>query len=141
LPTEAEWEYAARAGTTSPYYWGFDIDEGKADCAACGSEWDGDRTAPVGSLPPNAWGLLDMAGNVWQWTADCWNESYTGAPPEGNSWTMGNCRKHPLRGGSWRDDAAFVRAAVRGNADIGSRFSNIGFRLAKDLYPSSSAAR
>ncbi len=81
LLTEAEWEYAARAGTTTAYYWGDDIGKNNANCNGCGSEWDAKQTSPVGSFKPNAFGLYDMAGNVWQWVQDCYHDRYNEQPP------------------------------------------------------------
>ena len=101
LPTEAEWEYAAQAGTTTKYSWGNEIGENRANCDGCGSRWDDSETAPVGSFPANAWGLHDMHGNVWEWVRDCWNGSYAGAPVDGSAWLSGNCSGRVLRGGSW----------------------------------------
>ena len=75
LPTEAEWEYAARAGSTTQYSWGNSIGSNRANCDGCGSRWDNKQTAPVGSFSPNAWGLYDMHGNVWEWVEDCWNKT------------------------------------------------------------------
>ena len=93
LPTEAEWEYAARAGTTTAYSWGNEVGRNFANCGACGSQWDNDRTAPVGSFVPNAFGLHDMHGNVWEWIEDCWNKGYSGAPRDGGSWRSGRLRQ------------------------------------------------
>jgi formylglycine-generating enzyme required for sulfatase activity len=96
LPTEAEWEYAARAGTTTAYYWGDAFAGGQ--CAGCGN---GGKTAPVGSFPPNPWGLFDMAGNVYQWTQDRWHPDYTGAPADGSAWETGERPYRVVRGGNW----------------------------------------
>ena len=95
LPSEAEWEYAARAGTSTAYSWGNEIGRNRANCYGCGSRWDGRQTAPVGSLSPNGWGLHDMHGNVWEWVQDCWNESYRGAPT-GRFW-VGERELFPAR--------------------------------------------
>ena len=101
LPSEAEWEYAARAGTANKYSWGNEIGANRANCQNdhCGDQWK--RTAPVGSFPPNGFGLYDMHGNVWEWVEDCWNGSYAGAPADGDAWRSGDCAKRVLRGGSW----------------------------------------
>ena len=111
LLSEAEWEYVARAGTTTARYWG-ESEAGQcryangAD-AGTGFEWavschDGHaRTAPVGRYEANAFGLYDVLGNVLEWTADCWNESYAGAPSNGGAWESGECTRRVLRGGSW----------------------------------------
>ncbi len=103
LPSEAEWEYAARAGTETAYSWGDELGTNKANCDGCGSRWDDDEeTAPVGSFAPNAWGLHDMHGNVWEWTGNCWNEGYAGAPADGSAWTDGHCGRRVVRGGSYQ---------------------------------------
>ena len=133
LPTEAEWEYAARAGTTTEYYWGNSIGSGHANCDRCGSHWDHSQTSPVGSFEPNPWGLYDMAGNVDQWTQDCWNENYIGAPTNGRARTHGDCRVRALRGGTWNADPDILRAARRYSLDAPNSFSFIGFRLARTL--------
>ena len=101
LPSESEWEYAARAGTATKYSWGNEIGVNRANCDGCGSRWDNQRTAPVGSFAPNGFGLYDMHGNVWEWVEDCWNGSYAGAPSDGGAWRSGDCAKRVLRGGSW----------------------------------------
>ncbi|MCY4513844.1 MAG: SUMF1/EgtB/PvdO family nonheme iron enzyme, partial [Candidatus Tectomicrobia bacterium] len=101
LLTEAEWEYAARAGATTKYSWGNDIGRSRANCDGCGSPWDDSQTAPVGSFGANAFGLHDMHGNVLEWVEDCWNGSYSGAPSNGSAWLRGNCERRVLRGGSW----------------------------------------
>jgi len=101
LLTEAEWEYAARAESTTAYPWGAEIGEGNANCNGCGSKWDNLQTSPVGSFPANQFGLYDMAGNVWQWVQDCYHDDYNGAPTDGSSWTSGDCIRRVIRGGSW----------------------------------------
>ena len=133
LPSEAEWEYAARAGTATGRYWGETIGSGYANCNGCGSQWDNRQIAPVGSFRPNPWGLYDMLGNVYQWTEDCWNANYAGAPTGGSAWTVGDCTNRVLRGGSWDDNPFYVRAASRGWLGSGQRLNSIGFRVAKTL--------
>jgi formylglycine-generating enzyme required for sulfatase activity len=136
LPTEAEWEYAARAGTTTKYSWGNEIGRNNAVCNGCGSQWDGKQTAPVGQFRANAFGLYDMHGNVWEWTEDCYNGSYQGAPSTGAAWTSGNCTYRVLRGGSWLwlYKAATLRAASRlSNIPAGWNSSGNGLRVAQDL--------
>ena len=132
LPTEAEWEYAARAGSTTKYSWGNSIGSNRANCEGCGSRWDDDRTAPVGSFSANAWGLHDLHGNVWEWAQDCWNDSYVGAPTDGSAWTSGDCGQRVLRGGSWFHVPRLLRSADRGRDTRSYRGLNIGFRLAQD---------
>ncbi|HNB02025.1 MAG TPA: SUMF1/EgtB/PvdO family nonheme iron enzyme [Nitrosomonas sp.] len=104
LPTEAEWEYVARAGTATAYWWGDRIGKANAACDGCGSQWDGKKTTLVGSFKPNAFGVYDTAGNVWEWTQDCWYGDYTRAPTDGSAWLEqngGDCSRRVVRGGSW----------------------------------------
>ena len=137
VPSEAEWEYAARATTTTSRWWGEEVGAGRANCHGCGSQWDNTLIAPGGSFGPNPFGLFDMLGNVWQWTADCWNESYAGAPTDGGAWLLGDCSKRVLRGGSWSNLPVFVRAAARSKAAAsGADFDYsgyAGFRVARSL--------
>jgi formylglycine-generating enzyme required for sulfatase activity len=133
LPSEAEWEYAARAGTTTARYWGDEIGSGHANCDGCGSAWDNTAPAPVGSFAPNDFGAYDMLGNVWEWTQDCWNDSYGGAPADGAAWLTGKCYRRVLRGGSWNFRPAVVRAAVRLWVEPATRHQSIGFRVARSL--------
>ena len=135
LPSEAEWEYAARAGSTTKYSWGNEIGHNRANCNACGSQWDGEKTAPVGSFSPNAWGLHDMHGNLWEWVQDCWNGSYQGAPADGSAWTRGDCERRVLRGGSWGSKPGYLRAAYRYRYTTGTRSNYFGFRVARTLTP------
>ena len=133
LLSEAEWEYAARAGTTTRYHWGDDIGRNRANCVGdrCGDSWE--FTAPVGSFGANGFGLHDVHGNVWEWVEDCWNGSYAGAPSDGSAWESGNCDRRVLRGGSWVNIPRDLRAAVRGRIDTGDRSSISGFRVARTL--------
>ena len=101
LLTEAEYEYATRAGTTTAYPWGDAIGKNNANCTGCGSQWNGKQTAPVGSFAANGFGLYDMVGNVWEWTRDCYHDGYNGAPTDGSAWTSGDCNRRVVRGGSW----------------------------------------
>jgi formylglycine-generating enzyme required for sulfatase activity len=133
LPSEAEWEYAARAGTTTPRYWGEAIGVGHANCDGCGTQWDNKHPAPVGSFAPNPFGLYDMQGNAWQWTGDCFNGSYAGAPSDGSAWTSGNCDTPVYRGGSWFSPPKGVRSSMRSKYDLRSRDSDTGFRIARTL--------
>jgi formylglycine-generating enzyme required for sulfatase activity len=146
LPSESEWEYVARAGTRVARYWGVSADE------ACGYANVNDRTSkrvnnfswafhdcddgyaqtsPVGSFRANAFGVQDMLGNVWEWTEDCWNKSYAGAPSDTNVWKAGDCGRRVLRGGSWSYEPRIVRSAFRVRYDTGSRNSGVGFRVAR----------
>ena len=135
LPSESEWEYAARAGSTSKYSWGNEVGRNRANCNGCGSRWDGQRTAPVGSFAPNAFGLYDMHGNVYEWVEDCWNGSYADAPSDGGARLSGDCAKRVLRGGSWYVDPRYLRAAARNGSTAGYRNSGDGFRVARTLTP------
>jgi formylglycine-generating enzyme required for sulfatase activity len=134
LLSEAEWEYAARAGTATPYSWGTDIGDGNANCNGCGSRWDSNEPAPVGSFAPNPLGLHDMHGNVWEWVEDCMHADYRHAPADSSAWTTGDdCNRRIVRGGSWFDPPAALRSAIRGRfaSDAGGNF--FGFRVARPL--------
>ena len=138
LPSEAEWEYAARAGTTTARWWGDEIGVNKANCNGCGSEWDKRLFANVDTFAPNGFGLYGMLGNAWQWTEDCWHQTYDGAPDDGSPWTDPDCRKHVIRGGSWINLPVFVRSAARSgggtSGDGEYDYSTLtGFRVARDL--------
>ncbi|HEY1719931.1 MAG TPA: formylglycine-generating enzyme family protein [Magnetospirillaceae bacterium] len=137
LPSEAEWEYAARGGTNTVRWWGDTIGKNNANCNGCGSKWDNDLLAPAGSFGPNPFGLYDMLGNAWQWVEDCWNDSYVHAPGDGSAWQTGDCTKRVWRGGSWDNLPSFVRSAARNRGDAHNNdfdyASYAGFRVAKSL--------
>ena len=135
LPSESEWEYLARAGTTTRYHWGEEIRQGHANCGECGSRWDDDGTSPVGSFASNAYGLHDVHGNVWEWVQDCWNEDYRDAPSDGSAWEETDCEYRVLRGGSWRSGPEDLRSAIRGRDDAESRSEDAGFRVVRPIAP------
>ncbi len=141
LLSEAEWEYAARSVTSDKdphpdYPWGNEIGKGNANCDGCGSQWDNKQTAPVGSFKPNAFGLYDMHGNVWQWVEDCYASDLKGAPTDGSSWKdacKDGTSSRVLRGGSWGSNPSNLRSAHRGYYLPGYRDDIVGFRLARTL--------
>jgi formylglycine-generating enzyme required for sulfatase activity len=141
LPSEAEWEYAARGGTSTSRWWGEEIGKANANCNGCGSEYDRKLLAPVDAFAANPFGLYGVLGNAWQWVEDCWHDSYKGAPADGGVWKGGDCSRHVLRGGSWDNVPLFIRAAARSSAPndgddikLVSDYSSLaGFRLARDL--------
>jgi len=137
LPSEAEWEYAARAGTTTAYYWGAQFGEDNAYCCNTDQTWDaGPATPPVGSYPANPFGLHDTSGGTWEWTGDCWHPTYDGAPADGSAWTEGgDCRRRVIRGGSWNAFAEHVRVAYRTWSYARERNVADGMRVARDLAP------
>jgi len=136
LLSESEYEYAARAGTQTAYPWGNAVGTKKANCHACGSQWDARQTAPAGSFAANRFGLYDMVGNVREWTEDCYHDSYSGAPTDGSAWTEGaNCYNRVVRGGSWLLAPAFLRSASRYWFAADYRLRYLGFRVARTLAP------
>jgi formylglycine-generating enzyme required for sulfatase activity len=136
LLSEAEWEYAARAGTQTVYAWGDTIGNGNANCNGCGSSWDRKRPASVGSFASNLFGLHDMHGNVWEWVEDCLHLNYTGAPEDGAAWSAtGNCAYHIVRGGSWNDYPIRLRSAYRGWNTAVSQYDRLGFRVGRTITP------
>lgn len=136
LLSEAEWEYAARAGTTTAFSWGDEIGKNNADCNGCGSGWDSRRTAPVGSFAPNQFGLYDMHGNVWEWVEDCLHTNYEGAPKDGSAWiAQGDCNHRVVRGGSWAGYPVGLRSALRFWYSADDHGNDLGFRVARTLAP------
>lgn len=129
LPSEAEWEYAARAGTTTKWFFGDD------PAPLNRYAWFGQQgdigTQPVGGRAPNPWGLYDMYGNVWEWVQDCWHGNYDKAPHEGTVWSGGDCSLRMLRGGGWNSPLDYVRSAVRGSYSPQLNNPDNGFRLAR----------
>lgn len=133
LPTEAEWEYAVRGGTSSTYWWGDKMQKGNADCKECGDPWRADGPVNVGSFAPNPYGLFDMNGSVWEWVGDCWHDSYKGASADGRLWDEAGCPARVIRGGSWRDGAAYMQSSTRFKYSSSVRQSQNGFRVVRDL--------
>lgn len=141
LPSEAEWEYAARARAVTPYWWGASADHDHAnygnDRCCSGAQVGADQwfgTSPVGSFPANAFGLFDMNGNVMQLTEDCWHANYSGAPADGSAWNEDpRCGMRTIRGGAWNSTPAFMRASDRIWLLATMRTNMIGFRVARDL--------
>ena len=132
LPSEAEWEYACRAGTSTRFWWG---DDPGYQLAHAYANFDKNfkGTSAVNHFKPNPWSLHDMSGNVWEWVQDCWNDSYSGAPSDGSAWLSGDCDRRVLRGGSWNSNPINLRSANRNRYSAGFRLINYGFRLARTL--------
>jgi formylglycine-generating enzyme required for sulfatase activity len=140
LLSEAEWEYAARARTTTTFHTGDRITTGQANFNG-NYTYNGSskgqyrkRTVAVGSFPANVFGLHDIHGNVWEWVEDCMNKNYLGAPTDGSVWNVGDCSRRVLRGGSWYTAPAAVRAAARSRNTTGGRDKGSGFRIARTLF-------
>ena len=133
LPTEAEWEYAARGGSKTRYWWGDRMATGKANCRECGPPWTADAPAKSGSFAANPFGLYDMNGSVWEWVSDCWHASYQRSPSDGRSWDEPQCRVRVLRGGSWREGGSYMPSSTRFKYDAGVRQSQNGFRVVRNM--------
>jgi formylglycine-generating enzyme required for sulfatase activity len=130
LPSEAEWEYAARGGTQTRYWWGDQFQPGMVNCKNCSDIPAIDQPVKVGSLKPNPFGLFDMGGAIDQWVEDCWHKTYQGAPADGSAWVENECPSHVMRSGSWRKDSAYARTSNRGSYDTNVRYPTHGFRVA-----------
>lgn len=133
LPSEAEWEYAARGGTQAEYWWGDSVSSGQADCKDCGGPWSRKAPRTIASHQANPFKLYDMNGGVSEWTADCWFRDHSGAPGDGSWREPADCRQRVLRGGSWRDSAEYLRSAARHSYDADVRYLAHGFRIAVTL--------
>ena len=132
LPSEAEWEYAARGGTNSPYWWGRDVGSRQANCRECNTG-SSQQTSAIGSYKANPFGLNDTAGNAAEWVEDCWNDNYRGAPQNGSPWLTGQCRLRVLRGGAFDSAAKYLRSTARFRYDSDVRYSANGFRVVREL--------
>jgi formylglycine-generating enzyme required for sulfatase activity len=135
LPTEAEWEYAARAGTDTAYWWGDTLGVKRANGYDSGSQWSGQQTSPVGSFPANPFGLYDTSGNVWEWVQDRWHDNYQAAPTDGSAWETGSSEYRVVRGGSWGNRTVNLRCAFRLGYLPYTRNNNLGFRLVLGCSP------
>lgn len=140
LPSEAEWEYSARAGSSTAYWWGTNARGAWANCKGCDRRWGGDRTAPVGSFAANPFGLHDLSGNVFELTADCWNKSHNDAPDDGKARADGTCNRRVIKGGSWYTEAKWIRSAARMSDPIGYSNSNVGLRVVRSIRTDSGMA-
>ncbi|MGQ9660453.1 MAG: SUMF1/EgtB/PvdO family nonheme iron enzyme [Thermochromatium sp.] len=132
LPSEAEWEFAARAGTLTPFWWGQNPGSNRTVCLDCGSQWDNRSTAPVMSFPANPFGLYETAGNAMEWVADCYRAHYDGAPNDGRALITDDCPHRVARGGAFNQPADSMRVFVRAHFPPDVKLNMLGFRVARD---------
>ena len=132
LPSEAEWEYAAGTGQTSPFWWGFQEEPGRAHCFGCGTGFDPRKPTKVGSFPANPFGIYDTTGNVAEWVRDCWHDNYTGAPAETTIWEGGDCAYRVARGGAFSSPPQSIRHAKRDRYKSDQVYDHIGFRIVRE---------
>jgi formylglycine-generating enzyme required for sulfatase activity len=140
--SEAEREYVTRAGTTTPFWWGTSISSSQANYGGGDAIFPDrskgkhrEKTVPVDTFQPNAWGLFQVHGNVFEWVDDCYHDSYAGAPSDGSVWLSGDCSVRVVRGGAWLSDPTYLRSAYRGKTTTNTRDSMFGFRVARTLTP------
>ena len=141
LPTEIEWEYSARADSSTSFWYGNTVKPGYSVCDSCGSQWDGVSSAPVGSQASNPLGLFDMHGNVAEWVEDCYHDNYDGAPTKNEVWLANQCENRVLRGGSWFDIPRVGRSATRYRAEPVLKASNWGFRVVRIIQQSNGLSK
>ncbi len=132
LPTEAEWEFAARAGTITRYWWGNKVGTAQANCFDCGTEWGGRETAPVGSFPASPFGLHDLSGNAREWVKDCYVPTYEEAPVDGAAVDASQCQQRVIRGGSYSSPSTMLRVTTRDQGEPDMRLDDLGFRVARE---------
>ena len=133
LPTDAEWEYAARGGTRTKFWWGDQLQVAMANCKGCNEPYETSQPLKVGSFKPNPFGLYDMGGNIHQWVTDCWHSNYQGAPSDGSAWVENDCLSRVIRSGSWKNDPSYVRPSNRDHYDATVRYPTHGLRVARSL--------
>ena len=133
LPSESEWEYAARGGKSTRFWWGDSVLKGQANCSECQDDWDRKKPSSVGAFGANPFGLHDMNGGVAEWVADCWIASYRGAPADASARVQGNCPQRVLRGGSWRSKGNSITSSSRFFYDSQVRYYTNGFRVVREL--------
>ena len=133
LPSEAEWEYAARAGTTTKYWWGDKFFKGRVNCQRCGTKWSGKKSAPIGTFAANPWGLYETAGNIFEYVSDCWHKTHEATPTDGSPYVDAKCASRILKGGAWYYKSRLARPAARARNDVRISGYFIGFRVIREL--------